>query len=91
MAKTSQQFHLISFIKFCISGEKIQRLSNLRGKIKQAHTVVKEPYGQVTGRKTDRQYRKLKDSLTCCTFQFGENCLCLAVSFSSLLKDKKKQ
>lgn len=32
MAKTSQQFHLISFIKFCISGAKIQSLSNLREK-----------------------------------------------------------
>lgn len=34
MAKTSQQFHLISFIKFCVSGEKLQSLSNLREKNK---------------------------------------------------------
>lgn len=91
MAKTSQQFQLVSFIKFCISGEKIQSLTNLREKVNQARTVVKEPCRQLTGRKPGRQCRMLNDSLTCCTFQFGENCLCLAVSFSSLLKDRKKQ
>lgn len=58
-AKNKSTVHLLPYIKCCISGEKIQNLSNLREKTNQAHTVVKEPYGQLQAKQEAESFTHL--------------------------------